>query len=222
MQRDLTLAPPEAAPAHAAANGASRDLRFLSRTIAREYPAASAQHGVVLAFSCPDEDALCADFMLLQADALCSELESTVLLVDARGSRHGGGITERLGLGGLPGVSDTIAAGPGAPAPPLCATGAPGVFVLPAGGGPAVGTSSFELGLASLLTWARPRYRHVLLQVGSVVADTRDLVAALQADGIVLVAREHRTMVSALDEASAVLRENGARDVSAVLVEAAP
>jgi Mrp family chromosome partitioning ATPase len=76
--------------------------------------------------------------------------------------------------------------------------------------------------LAALLEWARSGYGHVLLQVGSVLDDTRNLVTATQADAVLLLAREHRTTLSALQESSDVLRENGARSVAALLVKARP
>jgi Mrp family chromosome partitioning ATPase len=222
MRRDLPVNPaPQAGLRVVAPHEPSpRDLQFLSRTIAREFRAPDADNGVVLAFSCPDADALCTDFMLAQADSLGRELESTVLLIDARGRRREGGLTERLGLAGKPGVADAIAAGSGVAVPEPHRTPLPGVAILPAGLATLPGSAAFEAGVASLVAWARPRYRHVLLQVGDVAGDTRDLLAAVQGDSAVIVAREHQTSLGALQECATLLRENGARDVSAVIVEA--
>jgi hypothetical protein len=142
------------------------------------------------------------------------------LLIDARARRRDGGLSERLGFGASPGVADAIAAGPGPAVPEPHRTPIPGVFVLPAGLAALPGSAAFESGIASVIAWARPRFGHVLLQVGDVASDTRDLLAAVQADGVVLVAREHRTVMGALQDAAALLRENGARDVAAVVVEA--
>lgn len=222
MQRDLLLPASETGtlpvPAgHAPFAGVARGLRFLSRALAREYPAAATEPGAVLAFACPDGDALCADFVMLQADALSAELEGAVLVVDARGARREAGITERLGLAEVPGLSEMMVSGTGEPQ--VRSTVAPGVFVLSCGRSDLPGTVAFQRGIASLLTWARPRYRYVLLQIGSIVIDTRDLLAALQADGVLLVAREHHTLLAGVEEAAAILRENGAKSVRSVLIE---
>ena len=220
MQRDLAIVSPTDTHVPALRGPAPRDLQFLSRTIAREFRAPGVQEAVVLAFSCPDADTLCAEFMLAQADSLGRELASTVLLVDARGHRRDRGLTEHLGLAGEPGVADAIAAGQGAPVPEPRRTPLAGVSVLPAGIAALPGSAMFDAGIATLVAWARPRYGHVMLQVGDVAGDTRDLLAAVQADGVVLVAREHRTLLGVVQAAAALLRENGARDVSAVIVEA--
>lgn len=199
---------------------ASRSYRYLSRVVDREYPRGA--HGVVLAFSCPDGDQLSTDVLLMQAYALQAELESPVLLVDARVLDQGGGLTQRLGMQEFRGYADVLEHGPTNMDGLIQASAVAGIAVLPMGGPATTRMSSLRDNLAALLAWARPRYGHVLLQVGSVLADTRNLVTAVQADAVLLLAHEHRTMMTALNEAQDVLRANGARDVRALLVTAQP
>jgi Mrp family chromosome partitioning ATPase len=213
------IAPADTGAVTAPSPGAVRAYRYVSRTIAREF--ARGDSGAVLAFTCPDSDEACTNVMLLQADALREELESSVLLVDARGGDRGGGLTQRLGMEALPGFADLLAQ-PAADFSRLVQrTVLTGVDVLPRGTGAARGMGAMQGQLHLLVMWARTRYRHVLLQVGAVTTDTRNLVGALQADAVVVVAREHGTPLHLVEEADEVLRENGAPQVVALVVERA-
>lgn len=205
----------------ASANASLRSHRYLSRTIGREYPCGA--RGVVLAFSCPDDDEVATGTLLLQAYGLQAELDSKVLVVDARAADRGGGLTQCLGLTDRPGYAEVLQHGIADVAALVQPSAVTGVDVLPAGTAAAASRMvSLQLNLAALLDWARSGYGHVLLQVGPVLDDTRNLVTATQADAVLLLAREHRTMLSVLQESSDVLRENGARSVTALLVKAGP
>jgi hypothetical protein len=210
------------APRPAPADPSLRTYRFLSRAIAREYPRGAL--GVVLAFSSPDDDALTTNALLLQAYGLQAELDSAVLVIDARVVERGGGLTHRLGMGDRPGYAEVLEHGISDVATLVQPTAVAGVDVLPMGtaAGATTRMGNLQQNLAALLVWARENYGHVLLQVGPVAEDTRNLVTAAEADAVLLVASEHRTMMAALGESTEVLRDNGVRDIRALLVKAKP
>lgn len=199
-----------------------RTYRYLSRTIAREYPRGA--RGVSLAFCCPDDDALTTNALLLQAYGLQAELDSAVLVIDARVVERGGGLTHCLAMGDRPGYAEVLEHGTADVATLVQASAVPGIDVLPMGtaAGATTRMANLQQNLATLLAWASEGYGHVLLQVGSVLEDTRNLVTAAEADAVLLVASEHHTMMAALQESADVLRENGVRDIRTLLVKAKP
>lgn len=222
--RHLPKLVPDEAPALRLppADPALRTYRYLSRTIAREYPRGA--RGVALAFCCPDDDELTTNALLLQAYGLQAELDSAVLVIDARVVERGGGLTQCLGMGDRPGYAEVLEHGTADVVTLVQSSAVPGIDVLPMGtaAGATTRMGSLQQHLSVLLDWAKGSYGHVLLQVGSVLEDTRNLVTATQADAVLLVASEHRTMMAVLDESAQVLRDNGAGDIRALLVRARP
>jgi hypothetical protein len=71
--------------------------------------------------------------------------------------------------------------------------------------------------LRELFAAAKVRYDRVLVQVGSVQRDTRNLLTAAEADGVFLIAHENRTLMSTLDHCRQLLESNGVSDVRVVL-----
>jgi Mrp family chromosome partitioning ATPase len=68
-----------------------------------------------------------------------------------------------------------------------------------------------------LLEQARAGYNYVLLQLGSVTADTRNLVSATHADAMLLLAHENKTLMRELLAAEQLLRGNGVDDVRVIV-----
>ena len=195
---------------------ASRSFRYMSRLIERDFPVAG--KGACLAFSSTDSDEVSTDALLMLAYCLKSELESRVLLVDARFRDLDEGLTGRLGLLDLPGFAEVMAGvapeGPGL----VHATAVDGVDILPAGGLAQTGPAQADRArLARLLGDARAAYDHVLVQVGPVLKDTRSVVTVAQADATFLLARENRTFMKSLDTSRQMLLSNGVKDVRVVV-----
>jgi len=198
---------------------ASRSFRYMSRLIERDFPAG--ERGRCLAFSGTDSDALSTDALLMLAYCLRSELESRVLLVDARLRAREEGLTGRLGLLDVPGFADVMAGGAAAVEALVHPTAVGGVDFLPAGGAGGSGAvpADREM-LAKLFEAARARYPYVLVQVGSVLRDTRSVVTVGQADATFLLASENRTFMRVLDESRQLLQSNGVADVRVVVAGA--
>lgn len=211
--RDIVLRSPEPA---------SRAYRYMSRLIEREFVRRGGD-GACLAFSSTDSDKVSTDALLLLAYCLRSELDSRVLLMDARLKDQAEGITGRLGLVDSPGFAEILRDGCGGLEDLIQATSVAGVEVLPAGD--PRGTNSTPMDrkkLRELLDAAKARYDHVLVQVGSPMRDTRALMAAAEAEAVFLLAEENRTFVTTLDECRKVLIDNGVSDVRVVVTGARP
>ena len=73
---------------------------------------------------------------------------------------------------------------------------------------------------SDLFEAARARYPYVLVQVGSVLRDTRSVVTVGQADATFLLASENRTFMRVLDESRQLLQSNGVADVRVVVAGA--
>jgi len=195
---------------------ASRSYRYLSRLIERDFE--RQDRGTCLAFFSIDSDRICADALLMLAHSLRSELGGAVLIIDGSVKTSSGGISERMGLVGLPGYSDLMR-GPIADQPlAVHHSAVEGVDVLPVG--TVTGTTAVidRAQLRLLLDTARSQYRHVLLQIGSVLSDTRYLVAATQANGVFILASENETLMRSLDESQRLLRANGVQQIRVVVV----
>jgi hypothetical protein len=120
--RDIVLRNPEPA---------SRAYRFMSRLIDREFP--RGERGVCLAFSSPDSDKVTADAVLMLAYCLRGELDSRVLIVDARLKDQAAGVTGRLGLEQCQGFAEVLREGYAGREGLVLATQVENVDVLPAG-----------------------------------------------------------------------------------------
>src|SRR5688572_10807087 len=85
--RDIVLRSPEPA---------SRSYRYMSRRIEREFPVSD--NGICLAFTSSGSDRTTTEALLMLAYCLRTELDSRVLIVDARLRDADTGLTGRLGL----------------------------------------------------------------------------------------------------------------------------
>lgn len=155
------------------------------------------------------------------AYCLQSEFGRKVLIVDARSREPDEGVTGRLALAGQAGLADVLAERRLPDDWPIRATAVESVDVLPAGRASAGGVDASDLErLAPAIGALRARYGFLLLQVGSVRADTRNLICCTHADAVLLVAEERRTLMRVLDDNRSLLLGNGVRDVRVVLAAA--
>lgn len=200
---------------------ASRTYRYMSRLIEREF--AREGSGVCLAFSSTDDDKASTDALLMLAYCLRSELDSRVLVIDARLKEQARGITGRLGLLQAPGFAEIIQEGFAGNEALVVPTRVSNVDVLPSGDPRGVGTVAVDRErLGRLLEATRQRYDHVLLQLGSVLRDTRNVVTAAQCDAVFLVVEENRTFMQSLDDCRRQLLDNGIEDVRVIVTGGKP
>jgi len=210
--REIVLRSPEPA---------SRAFRFMSRLIEQEF--VRSDGGVCLAFSSPEADSASAHALLMLAYCLRSELDSRVLMVDARLMNQSVGVTGRLGLTRAQGFAEILREGFDDREHLVHATPVPGVDVLPAGDPTGEGKTPLDrVRLAQLLAVARVRYPYVLLQVGSPLRDTRNVMIATECDAVFLLAEENQTFMKMLDACRNVLLSNGVKDVRVVVTGAKP
>jgi hypothetical protein len=200
---------------------ASRAYRYMARLIEREFGGQGA--GVCIAFSSPDSDKKTSDALLMLAYCLQSELDGKVLIVDARLKDQADGITGRLGLLESLGFAEVMREGFAGNENLIQSTNVPNVDVLPAGaprGRMAMPVHRDKLG--QLLGAAKARYGYVLVQVGSVLRDTRNLVTAAGTDAIFVFVAENRTFMKTLDDCRKLLLANGVSDVRVVITGGEP
>ncbi|RZJ14351.1 MAG: hypothetical protein EOO54_19400 [Haliea sp.] len=195
---------------------AALPYRFLSRMIEREFPCRDT--GVALALCAPDGDQVSTNVILMLAYCLHQELDASVLVIDACTGELGGGVSERLGMGAQPGLKEMLRTDPTGLDQLVQPLATPGVAVLPRGRDDGEPTRALHHALPALLGQAKARHAYVLLQVSSVTSDTRSMVTATHADAVVLLAREHHTLMSTLRASEQLLRGNGAREIRAVVV----
>lgn len=200
---------------------ASRSYRYMSRLIEREFPAG--ESGVCLAFSSSDSDQMTRDALLMLAYCLRNELDSRVLVIDARFKEPEAGLTGRLGLLDAPGFVEILREGFAGNEALVRATAIAGVDVLPAGGAKGGGSIPVDRDkLRGLLDAAMARYDHVLLGVGSVLSDTRHVLTVAEADVVFLLARENQTFMKSLDDCRQLLQSNGVADVRVLVTAGKP
>ena len=210
--RDIVLRSPEPA---------SRAYRYLSRLIEREF--ARDGSGVCLAFSSAENDKASADAILMLAYCLRSELDSRVLIIDARLKDQAAGVTGRLGLLEAPGFAEVIQEGFAGNETLVVPTRVANVDVLPAGDPRGTGTVAVDRErLGRLLEATKDGYDHVLVQIGSVLRDTRNVVTAAQCDAVFLLAEENRTFMKSLDDCRQRLFDNGIADVRVIVTGGKP
>jgi hypothetical protein len=197
---------------------ASRSFRYVSRLIEREFPAS--ESGVCLAFTSSDSDQATTDALLMLAYCLRNELDSRVLVIDARFRDTASGLSGRLGLLDAPGFVEVLRDGFESNASLIHSTAVAGVDVLPAGGARGGGSTPVDRDkLRGLLDAVMARYDHVLVGVGSVMHDTRHIQTVAEADAVFLLARENKTFLKSLDDCRKQLQSSGVADVR-VLVTA--
>jgi Mrp family chromosome partitioning ATPase len=196
----------------------SLPYRYLARLIEREYRTEG--YGICLAFSAPDGDQVTTAALLMLAYSIRIELGATVVLLDARLRERASpeGLTGRLGLAASPGFFEILREGFTDNEHLVQATSLEGVDCLPAGGpqdGPPTPLDRERMrGLTDALA---NRYDYVLVQLGSLLGDTRNLMAAAELGRVVLVAQENRTMMKTLDDCMKILSDNGIVDVRTVV-----
>ncbi len=187
---------------------ASRSYRYMARLLDQEY--GQRENGVCLAYFSPDDDRITADALLMLGYCLQSELNSKVLLVDARVRNIEAGLSGRLHLTQRPGYAELLRDGCEASRELVLPTAVPLVDVISAGtiaqDSP---TQVAQDNLRSLIAHYRQHYQYVLLQVGSLLADTRNLQVAAQADAVFMIAQENHTMLNQFDDSQRLLERNG-------------
>lgn len=194
---------------------ASRTYRYMARLLEREFDTDRA--GRALALLEVDDERSALDATLMLAHSLQAELDVEVLLVDTRLKQQGRGLSAQLGLLGCPGFAELISGVATGFAEFVVPTKVPRVHLLPCGGAPSSGMQD-RRALQGLVAEARSRYRWVLLQVGSILSDTRYLLTAAQADAVFAVATEQQTRMVDLERCDELLRDNGAGGLRVVLV----
>ena len=196
---------------------ASRYSRFLARQIAHDY--SRPDRGISLAFSGPDCEVEATDATMMLAYCLQSELGAKVLLVDARLRPGVDGFTTRLRLHGLPGFAEMLQGGASGGLALVRPTSVPNVDVLAAGNALAAQACDVAV-LREFIALATRDYSFVLLQSGSLLDDTRNLSAVLQADAVFLIAEENLTSMESLDRSRKVLADGGLEDAPVLLTRA--
>ena len=200
---------------------ASRSYRYMSRLIEREFPVG--ESGVCLAFSSSDSDQVTTDSILMLAYCLRNELDSRVLIVDARFKDSATGLTGRLGLLDAPGFVEILREGFAGNEALFRPTAVAGVDVLPVGGPRGGGSIPVDREkLRDLLDAAMARYNHVLVGVGSVLHDTRHVLTVAEADVVFLLAQENRTYLKSLDDCRQRLQSSGVADVRVLVTAGTP
>ncbi|MGV8932442.1 MAG: hypothetical protein ACOH1R_10100 [Luteimonas sp.] len=188
----------------------------MSRLIEQEFP--GPEMGACLAFFSADSDSTTADTLLMLSHSLQSELDSRVLLIDARFRDADAGLTGRLDMLAAPGFADIMRVGVNGWFDSIRKTALEHVDVLPAGLlGPSDTLQLDREHWAELLEAAAGRYRHVLIQVSSVLTDTRSLLAVAQTDAVFIIVKENLTLMKVVSDTRKLLLSNGIEDLRVVL-----
>lgn len=202
------------------AEPASRSYRYMARLIEKDFVNEGGP-GVCLAFSAPDADRLSTHAILMLSYCLQSELDARVLAVDARTRQDSPGITQRLGLEGASGFTNSLGNDKESVASQAKPTAVQGVDVLPVGtdlSSTSATVNSQRLG--EFIDTAKSEYDFVLMQVGSILTDTRSLVVSRATDSVMLLVEEYSTLMKSLDESQKVLHDNGVADAGIVVMTA--
>lgn len=195
---------------------ASRSYRYMSRLIEREFP--HGESGVCLAFSSTDDDKKSTNAVLMLAYCLRSELDSRVLIVDARLKGKPDGVTGRLGLQDSAGFAEFMLEGTEVGESLVVPSPVEGVDVLPSGRAGRSGQVALDrVRLNQLLDAVKARYDHVLVQVGSVLRDTRNVLTVAETDVVFLLVEENESFMKSLDDSRQLLLSNGVTNVRVVV-----
>lgn len=195
---------------------ASRTFRYMSRLIEQEFGQNSS--GNSLAFFSPDNNKVTTEVVLMLAYCLHSELECSVLIVDALLQRSSNSLTERLGLTDAPGYAEILRDGFQDRFNLIKPTAVDDLDILPIGQIGTGDTITMDRDrLREFLAAAAGQYRHVLLHVGSVLGDTRNLLTVAQSDTVFLLAEENRTLMKSIDDCRRLLSRNSVADLRIVV-----
>jgi polysaccharide biosynthesis transport protein len=195
---------------------ASLSYRFLARQIDNDLPHRDGGRTILLSSSVPA--AASNEAMLMFSHALAEELGARVLLVD--GTFGAEGVASSLGHDGAPGLMDLIYDRAPVSIDAVLSTPRLNISVLPAGR-PRIGRPHpIEADrIARIYEQLRDRFDYVLVQQGSIIADTRYLVCAAKADLILMLVEEGVTLVDELDRCLDVFRGHQISGVRLVLCE---
>jgi hypothetical protein len=187
----------------------------MARLLDREF--AGRDTGHLLALSAVDGDGFAQEAALMLAHCLQSELDADVLIIDARLKSQGRSLSAQLGALGKPGFAELIDSVASIDMSSCrLSTAVPRVTLLPCGAVPTGGALDRER-LVAVLGECRAAYRWTLLLLDSVLADTRHLLLATQADAVFGIAIEDRTLQRDLEACDLLLRDNGAAGLRVVL-----
>lgn len=195
---------------------AALSYRFLARQINIDLPRTHGGRTILLSSSVPP--AASNEAMLMFSHALAEELGVRVLLVDA--TFGGEGIGHVLGHDGAPGLMDLVYDSPFAPSEVIQGTSRHNISVMPAGRARIGRPLPVEIDrVAEIYQQLCGRFDYVLVQQGSIIADTRYLVCAAKADLILVLVEEGVTPVDELDRSLEVFRGHQISSVRLVLCE---
>jgi Mrp family chromosome partitioning ATPase len=195
---------------------AGLSYRYLARQIDIDLPRTGGGRTILLSSSVPPTAS--NEAMLMFSHALAEELGARVLLVD--GTFGPEGVGSALGHDGATGLMDLAYDSLHDPFDAVQATSRHNISLLPAGrrrsGWPMPIATDRVAGLYEQLCH---RYDYVLVQQGSIIADTRYLVAAAKADLILVLVEEGVTPVDELDRCLDVFRSHQISSIRLVLCE---
>ena len=195
---------------------AALSYRYLARQIDIDLPRTGGGRTILLSSSVPA--AASNEAMLMFSHALAEELGVRILLVDGTFSAEGVG--SALGHDGATGLMDLVYDGVHDPLDAIQETPRHNISLLPAGR-PRSGRPMPIPGdrVARLYEQLCGRFDYVLVQQGSITADTRYLVSAAKADLILVLVEEGVTPVDELDRCLEVFRSHQILGIRLVLCE---
>jgi len=182
---------------------AALSYRFLARQIANDMPRGESGRTILLSSAVPASAS--NEAMLMFSHAVADELGARVLLVD--GTFGSEGVGHALDYDGAPGLMDLIADSGQDVFGMIQATSRHNIALLPAGR-PRIGRPQPIAAdrIAELYRQLCGRFDYVVVQQGSIIADTRYLVCAARADLVLMLVEEGVTPVDELDRSLDVFR----------------
>jgi Mrp family chromosome partitioning ATPase len=195
---------------------AALSYRFLARQIANDLPSVDAGRTILLSSAVPA--AASNEAMLMFSHAVADELGARVLLVD--GTFGTEGIGHALGHDGAAGLMDLVYDSGHDPFDTIQETPRHNIALLPAGR-PRIGRP-LQIGAGRIAEVYRQlcgRFDYVVVQQGSIIADTRYLVCAARADLVLMLVEEGVTPVDELDRSLDVFRGHQITNLRLVLCE---
>lgn len=194
---------------------ASRTYRYLCRRLAQD--AAAQPRGLSIVLSAVESLKLTTDSALLLGYALRSELEKSVLIIDAVLCTSTDTVTQRLGLGGRAGYTDLIGDDQVVCTTHTQGTSIPDVYVLPIGRRAGDSIAAYDRDVQRILDEAVSAFDFVVIAQDCIVNDTRYLPMSARSDVNFLLVEENETYMSAVDDCRRRYRENGIEDVKILL-----
>lgn len=186
--------------------------RLLARQLLADFPSDGGGRVVFV----PSVAQLPTDTLLTIAYFLRDELGSRVLLADATG--RPGGLGDRLGMTGLPGLLDLVHD----PARKLTdlarPTARPGIMAMSYGRPPANGQGGVAASrIETVLEDTRRAFDYTLVQLSPIIEDPAFLRFATLCDTVLLIVAEGTNDIEDLARARSLLESQGAPDIRMVL-----